>query len=75
MAQDDAKVTLAIEGITVVRPGDTLVVALEQKWLTKEQADQYKATLRARLPGLADVVVLGGVTALATYRPDDERAR
>lgn len=65
-------ITVEIEGITVIRPGDTLVVGLKRDCLPLDQAEAYKQRLRERMPGLADVVIIGGVTALATYRPDSD---
>lgn len=54
----------------VVRPGDTLLVCIGER-CTLEQASQIKAALHARLPSIADVVVLSA-TQIAIYRPDAE---
>lgn len=68
--QHDIQVT----GVAVVRPGDVLIVGLSREILTAEQARHYHETIKGRLPGVADVIVIGGVTALAAYRPDDAGA-
>nr|MDT0658035.1 hypothetical protein [Micromonospora sp. DSM 115978] len=74
MASNDIDVTvqheIRVAGIAVVRPGDVLIVGLSRDGLTQEQARYYHETIKNRLPGIGDVIVVGGVTALAAYRPD-----
>jgi hypothetical protein len=55
----------------VVRPGDTLVVCA-QAGLTNEQAEVIRSALLDEIPGLANVVVAGGITSVAAYRPSAE---
>lgn|GEM_PF-5803584 len=71
-----AKAELNIEmtvGLTV-RPGDTLIVAAPDKAITQDMAQTMKEQLMARLPGLADVVVVYGAS-VAAYRPDEPSGR
>lgn len=56
----------------VVRPGDTLLVAVPGT-VRPEQMGDLKEGLGNRLPGVADVVVVAGVDQLAVYRPDGSR--
>jgi len=58
----------------VIRPGDTLIVATGQSPMSREVVERFRAYAKENLPGIADCVVIGGVVALAAYRPvgDDE---
>lgn len=64
--------TTDIDEVTVIRPGDTLVLRLASE-IPPCQVDQVTRTLRdrlrARLPGV-DVLLITGVDGLAVYRPD-----
>ena len=53
----------------IVRPGDTLIVAIDGDLLSEADAAEIKARIRERIPGLADVVIVASATALAAYRP------
>lgn len=53
----------------VVRPGDTLIVRIGTN-VTRDTAEQLRAAVLQRLPGLADVVLIGA-DGLAVYRPDE----
>jgi hypothetical protein len=53
----------------VVRPGDTLLVAVDAD-ISPAAADALGESILRRLPTLADVVVITRCTALAAYRPD-----
>jgi hypothetical protein len=57
-----------LETLALVRPGDTLVVAVNRR-LTMEDANAYTDALRERLPGVEIVVV--DACQLAVYRPGD----
>jgi hypothetical protein len=62
-----------VEEITsalVIRPGDVLLVGLAAERLTNEQADMFKREIKAKLPDLADVVLITQVSVLASYRPE-----
>ncbi|WP_345562726.1 hypothetical protein [Nonomuraea rosea] len=59
-------------GATVVRPGQTLVLCTPHQMSTAE-ADQMKARLREKLPGV-ELVLLTGVTQALVYEPDEIRA-
>lgn len=52
----------------VIRPGDTLIVSVQQR-LTPEHADELKRKLAKRLPGVESVVMDSG-TQVAVYRPE-----
>jgi hypothetical protein len=52
-----------------IRPGDVLIVGLAGP-ITRAQAATLKTEITARLPGLADVLIMDRVAALATYRPE-----
>jgi hypothetical protein len=54
----------------IIRPGDTLVVAMPGADLTPAQLARLKTEAKAALPGV-EVLIIGGATALATYRPED----
>jgi hypothetical protein len=51
----------------VVRPGDTLVIAMNAR-LTPESAAQIEQGAKAAMPGLAEVVVISDAAGLAVYR-------
>lgn len=55
----------------VVRPDDVLILAAPRN-ITIEQLDRIKAEVFKRLPGIADVVVLGGVYVTGVYREGNE---
>ncbi|MDG4756296.1 hypothetical protein [Micromonospora sp. WMMD710] len=60
----------AVAATLVIRPGDTLIVALTGD-LTMAEADEIRGALSAKLPGLENVVLITNATALAAYRPED----
>lgn len=53
----------------VIRPGDHLLVRVDPRDLSQEEADEIVQQLRARLPGLADVTLIGA-DGLYVYRPE-----
>lgn len=59
--------TPELRGALVVRPGDTLIV--RHKGLTMDQAAEIKRLLVAKLPDLADILVISA-DEIAVYRPD-----
>jgi hypothetical protein len=61
----DTRVELA--SAVTVRPGDTLLVAVDRP-LSREQAEQYAASLKERMP-LVQICVLEAAQ-LAVYRPE-----
>lgn len=64
--------SIAIDGGLVVRPGDVVLVEADER-ITAEDAQHLVDRLLARLPGVRDVVVLGGCRVRAVYRPEDGR--
>lgn len=54
----------------VLRPGDTLIVAVRDR-LTMAEAESIRGKLKALVPGLEDVVLVPAV-ALAAYRPEGQ---
>ena len=53
----------------VVKPGDTLVVAVNlDRLLTEQEAEAAKTRLEAELPGVKVVVVVAN--SLAVYKPE-----
>lgn len=63
----DETARIGVESGLVVRPGDTLLVRVDGP-MDIETADEMKAELKARLPGVGVVLVVAG--QLAVYRPD-----
>jgi hypothetical protein len=61
----DTKVLL--ETVAVLRPGDTLVIAVSQA--TAEERDRWSELVADHLPGVEVVIVVGN--ALAVYRPGE----
>lgn len=59
---------LLVTEAAFVQPGDVLILRIEAR-LTMAQAERIKEALLAKMPGLADVVTIGGVDQLAVYRP------
>lgn len=75
MAKAEMNLDVALTGFAMARPGDTLILTFH-KAFTKEAGDSARAMLMAQMTGLADVVIVGGSTGLAVYRPDgDDDAR
>ena len=70
VAAKSVDLTMSIEGLAIVRPGDTLVVALKGA-LDRRLADEYIARIKEACPGLADVLLIPGSVAVAAYRPED----
>lgn len=62
--------TTDLDDVTVIRPGDTLVLRLASE-VPPCRLDQVTRTLRDRLPGV-DVLIIGGVDGLAVYQPDSD---
>lgn len=62
---------MVIEGIQglVIRPGDTLLIALYDQ-PTQAEADELRAQFVEKFTDTVKVVFIGGVVALAAYRPD-----
>jgi hypothetical protein len=62
---------MVIEGMQglVVRPGDTLLIALNRRLNDDEFADM-RDRLRGECPQLDKVLFVEDVAALAVYRPD-----
>jgi len=54
----------------VVRPGDTLLIALHDQ-PTQAEADDLRAQFVAQFTDTVKVVFVAGVSALAVYRPDE----
>ena len=54
----------------VIRPGDTLIVAVRDR-ISMAEADAIRGKLKAWLPDLADVVLVPAV-GLAAYRPSGQ---
>lgn len=52
----------------VVHPGDTLVITTPG-FVSHAQADEIKAAVLKKLPGIADVVVISGVSDAFAYDP------
>lgn len=67
-----ARVKVELELGLIVRPGDTLIVALAEPH-SREQIEDMGAMIKERT-GIARVMFLDGVTQLAAYRPDDAPA-
>lgn len=57
-----------LEGL-VVRPGDTLILSFDRH-LTDAEYTRIREDLRACLPGIANLAVVEGASAMAVYRPD-----
>lgn len=57
-------------GITA-QPGDSLILAIGDNRMTHQLAAEIRALVMARLPGLADVLLINA-TNLATFRPYKE---
>lgn len=60
--------------VATLRSGDILIVGHRRGPLSAAEADRYRATVLDRIPGLANVVLLTDVAALAAYRPDEVKA-
>ena len=52
-----------------VRPGDVMLLSATTA-LTAVEADAIQRDLRARLPNLADVIILSGLRLEGVYRED-----
>ncbi|HEX8347388.1 MAG TPA: hypothetical protein VF657_22010 [Actinoplanes sp.] len=63
----------AVSAGLVVRPGDVLVVGLRDD-ISAAAADELRARLLKRLPGLGGIAFITQVTALATYRTENADA-
>lgn len=66
----DPAVTVEVIPGVVIRPGDVLLLASTAS-VTADQAAAVRAQALERLPGLADVVVLSGVTVAGVYREEE----
>jgi hypothetical protein len=69
MAKTDLRATLELETLAIVRPGDTLVIAVARP-LSMADWDVWKAQLTKVLPGVEFAIVQAN--ALAVYRPAAE---
>lgn len=54
----------------VVRPGDSLIVAVPDA-VSPGDADELRAKVLRRLPGLVDVLIISKAASLAAFRPGD----
>lgn len=54
----------------VVRPGDSLIVAVPDA-VSAVEANELRAKVLRRLPGLADVLIISKAVSLAAFRPRD----
>lgn len=54
----------------ILKPGDVLVVGISREHVSTQDLQRYRTHLMECVPGLADVIVLAGCTALAAYRPE-----
>lgn len=70
MGSAEHAVTAGLDGAAVVRPGDTLVIALSASISAPEAAAMAERAARL-LPG-TEAVVISGCTGLAVYRPGRE---
>ena len=61
--------TADLDGGFVVRPGDVLLLG-GPATINQEQMEFVRDTLRERLPQLADVLILGGLTIQGVFRDD-----
>ena len=55
----------------ILKPGDTLVVGINQRLSQQQAADAYAAVKR-EIPDNIDVVVIESVGSMVVYRPDPE---
>jgi hypothetical protein len=58
------------EGL-IVRPGDVLIVGVQGGY-SAPQLDAMGQSIKRNLPGLANVLLLGGVQGMAVYRAEPE---
>lgn len=58
------------DGGFVIRPGDTLLLGAPAN-VTAAQMDLVRNHLRDKLPKLADVIILGGLTIQGVFREDE----
>lgn len=63
-----AQVKVELELGLIVRPGDTLIIALAEPH-SREEIEDMGARIKAKT-GVTQVMFLDGVTQLAAYRPD-----
>lgn len=73
MPKPEISATLAVrfEAAAVVRPGDTLVIAVDPDSLMDQEAvNEVTRDLREHLPGVKPVFVTAN--GLAVYRPDPQ---
>lgn len=54
----------------IIQPGDTLLIDGPDGQVTAQQAYELRAALMAKLPGIANVAILGGVRLAGIYRPE-----
>lgn len=55
--------------MTVVQPGDTLIIGLEPGD-SEEQLSNLRKAIGAQVPGV-NVLVVAGATSMASYRPGE----
>lgn len=53
----------------VIKPGDKLIIRVADRWLEREQAAEIRTKLMARVPKIADVIVIT-CDQLAVVRSD-----
>lgn len=59
----------------VVRPGDTLIIAMgDGRLMTDEDAERMRRELRAHIPMSVGIAVIEGAVGFAVYRPDESEA-
>jgi hypothetical protein len=64
----EADIQLHVQAATVVHPGDTLLLAIPDRDITRDQAKGLANSVESSLPGVS-VNVLVGVSAFAVYEP------
>lgn len=72
--EDGAEVDVATDLVELatmssIQPGDVVIFGIATP-LTNAAADELRTRLLDRLAGVADVVLVHGLTTVATYRPE-----
>lgn len=69
---DELALDPAPDQTAVIRPGQTLVVRY-RPFLSVRGAEEFRARIAERLPGV-EILVLGGVEQMLVYAPEDDAA-
>ncbi|WP_141581283.1 hypothetical protein [Actinomadura sp. WMMA1423] len=74
----DASATPAVDDeqpdqVTVVRPGQTLVIRYARRMLSDYEVDQLRAKFAERMPGVNLVVLGPDIEPVMVYDPNPER--